>query len=221
MDITSYLLGKKSSGGSGGDIDWSALGYDSIPKNYENEWYKSFLIVSRYVDNWDTTRTTVSGYFEDYTAAIAPLIDTHNVVNFSYMFSTDHNDFVEVVPQYDTSNGTNFSYMFNFLDNLKYVPIFDTSKATNMEGMFTEGANKLLWWKLLNNSMCYDYENSRYIYLEDSAINNILAMCINATSYTGIKTLAHLGLEDAYIAGEIQKFPLYQDFINAGWTTGY
>ena len=56
--------------------------------------------------------------------------------------------------------------------------------------------------------------------LSNESLNNILAMCANATSYTGTKTLAYIGISETQ-ATTCQGLSNYQDFINAGWTTGY
>ena len=58
--------------------------------------------------------------------------------------------------------------------------------------------------------------------LTDKSIDNILKMCINAISYSGVKTLQILGFSsNDYPASRIQELPSYQDFIDAGWTIGY
>ena len=57
--------------------------------------------------------------------------------------------------------------------------------------------------------------------LSDTSLDNILQMCINATSYTATKTLNHIGIYlDTYPASRIQALPHYQDFLDAGWTIG-
>ena len=45
-------------------------------------------------------------------------------------------------------------------------------------------------------------------------------MCINATAYTGTKTLQIVGLSSAQ-ATTCQGLSNYADFVEAGWTTGY
>ena len=45
-------------------------------------------------------------------------------------------------------------------------------------------------------------------------------MCANATSYTGTKTLAYIGLTSAQ-ANKCKSLSNYSAFIAAGWTTGY
>ena len=56
--------------------------------------------------------------------------------------------------------------------------------------------------------------------LTQESLNNILQMCINATSFTGTKTLKYLGLSSTQ-ATTCQSLSNYQAFLNAGWTTGY
>ena len=45
-------------------------------------------------------------------------------------------------------------------------------------------------------------------------------MCANATSYTGTKTLAYIGLTSEQ-ATKCQSLSNYSAFTAAGWTTGY
>ena len=53
--------------------------------------------------------------------------------------------------------------------------------------------------------------------LSNESLNNIMQMCINATNYTGIKTLQGIGLSTSQI--DICKtLSNYQAFTEAGWT---
>ena len=45
-------------------------------------------------------------------------------------------------------------------------------------------------------------------------------MCVNATSYSGTKTLAYIGLKEEQ-ATKCATLSNYQAFLDAGWTTGY
>lgn len=101
------------------------------------------------------------------------------------------------VTLFNTSKITNMSYMFYGCGDLQIIPVFDTSLVTNMQNMFYN-CNKLT----------------------SESLNNILQMCINATSYTGTKTLAQLGLSSTQ-ATTCQGLSNYQAFLAAGWTTGY
>ena len=106
---------------------------------------------------------------------------------------------LKTIPLLNTSSVDNMSSMFAYCYSLEDIPIFDTSNVTNFYNMFNSCGK-----------------------LTDTSLNNILEMCINATSYTGTKTLARLGLtSNNYPTSKIESLPSYQDFINAGWTIGY
>lgn len=104
---------------------------------------------------------------------------------------------LETVKNLRTNSASNMSYMFFYCSKLKNLDIFDTSKATNMQNMFSNCSN-----------------------LSNDSLNNIMQMCINASSYTGTKTLAQLGLTSSQ-ASTCQNLSNYSDFVTAGWTTGY
>lgn len=100
-----------------------------------------------------------------------------------------------IMPLVDTSEVTNFRMAFRTCPRLTTVPVLDTSSANDFGYMF------------------YDTPN-----LSDESLDNILQMCINASSYTGGKTLRSLSLSSSYYSDErIQALPHYQAFINAGW----
>lgn len=94
----------------------------------------------------------------------------------------------------DTSNVTNIDYMCQWCSNLTIIPQFNISNVTTMNKAF-EGCNSL------NND----------------SLNNIMAMCINATSYTGTKTLTYIGLSTSQIY-TCKKLSNWNDFVNAGWS---
>lgn len=126
-----------------------------------------------------------------------PAFNTQNATDISYMFSSCSS--IQEIPLLNTSNVTNMTYLCGSCTNLTTVPVLDTSKVTNMSAMF------IFDKKLSTNSL-----------------NNILQMCINATSFTGTKTLVYLGLSKSnYPASIIESLSNYQAFIDAGWTTGY
>jgi hypothetical protein len=58
------------------------------------------------------------------------------------------------------------------------------------------------------------------ISLSDESLNNILAMCTNATKITSNKTLEYIGLTSDQ-ATRCQSLSNYSAFTAAGWTTGY
>lgn len=174
------------------------------------------------------------------------LIDTSNMQDFSYMFNNCRQ--LLSIPTIDTSRGTDMSAMFYNCANLTSIPLINTSNATSTYRMFS-GCIKLVEVPLINTSnvtgmqqmfaSCSDLvsvpqlntsnvTNMTNMFngcssLNDTSLDNILLMCINATSYTDTKTLKQLGITSTtyYPVSRIEALPHYQDFINAGWTIGY
>lgn len=221
MDITSYLLGKKASGGGGSDLNWSAIGFSSTPQSIVDGYNYAVQIKN----NWDATQTDLSNKFTgDTKLSIMPLVDTSNATNVYLMFKNC--SCLTDVALFDTSNVTNFSNMFDGCKNLKTIPKFDTSSAQNMKSMFT-GCTYLenipvLDTSSLSGSNLLQSAFSSCNSLTNTSLDNILQMCIGATSYTGTKTLAKLGFNSTYQPAEtIQGLPHYQAFIDKGWTIGY
>lgn len=124
-----------------------------------------------------------------------PLFNTTNVTHMGNMFANCSN--LTSVPELDTQNVVNMSGMFFYNSKLTDVPLFNTQKVTTMADMFANCTR-----------------------LTNESLNNILKMCINATDYTATKTLKAIGLTSSQ-ATTCQSLSNYNDFINAGWTTGY
>lgn len=165
--------------------------------------------------------TNMSNMFESCSNLTEiPLLDTSSVTNMSYMFSSCSK--LETVPQLNTSNVTNMTFMFALCNSkLKQVPLFNTSKVTNMSYMFTnctslETVPQFDASKVTNFTNMFDGCTR----LSNNSLNNIMAMCVGATSYTGTKTLKRLGLSssNATICTGLSN---YSAFTSAGWTTGY
>ena len=194
MDITSYLLGKNSSGGGGGGgLDWSAIGYDSTPQAIIDGYNHALEIQNNFVP----ATSMWSKYANDRKLTFFPLVDTSISTSMSYMFSNCQG--LISISLIDTKNVKNFERMFSGCYSLKDVPQFDTSNATVFLNTF---------------NLCYC--------LSDNSLNNILKMCINATSYTGSKTFKILGFTSQdYPVSRIEALPSYQAFLDAGWTIGY
>lgn len=147
----------------------------------------------------DTSSVTDFGYMCSNCWALEsfPQIDTSNGTTFQTTFSRCYA--LETAPSINLSNATNLSYMYNYCRNLKNVPAYSIPKATNLSYMFTDCSS-----------------------LTTQSLENILAMCISATAYTGTKTLAQLGFSSSnYSKTRIQNLSNYQDFVNAGWSIGY
>lgn len=103
------------------------------------------------------------------------------------------------IPQLNTSKVTTFKRFVYGCSNLENLPQLDFSSATDLSEMFVD---------------CGKFT--------DASLNNILASCIGATSYTGTKTLTQLGIYSyRYSASRIQALSNYQAFLDAGWTIGY
>lgn len=88
---------------------------------------------------------------------------------------------------------TAMNNFFNGCTLLENIPIYDTSAITSWSSAFAN---------------C----NS----LTDTSLDNILVMCINATSYNGTKKLSTLGISNTYDT-RIASLPHYNDFLTAGW----
>lgn len=183
--------------GDGGSFppDWSLIGYQNTPQNVIDDFNYSKSIH----DNWDNTETNLQSKFQnDTTVEIFPLVDCSNVTNMISMFNNCSN--LKTLPLLNTENVTNMAYMFGACRKLKNIPQFNTSKCIN-----------------LNNFVVNVGES-----LTNESLNNILAMCINVddNNYIGTKTLSAIGLTSAQ-ATVCQGLSNYQDFLDAGWTTGY
>jgi len=125
------------------------------------------------------------------------------------------------LPAFSTSNVTSMSYMCSYCYALTTIPQFDTSGVTNMSGMLY-GCIGIRTIPVLNTSNVTTMYNMFYgcDALTSESLNNILQMCINATSYTNTKTLKALGLTSTQ-ATTCTGLSNYSAFIAAGWTTGY
>lgn len=173
--------------------DWSQLGYSTVPAGV----IEDFNYSKNIYDNWDSTQTDlVNKFYNNRDLVYMPLVDTSNVYRMTNMFKSCSN--LKTVSLLNTSNCTNMGSMFEACSNLQNIPILDTSKVEIL-GYFVKNCNRLT----------------------DESLNNIMKMCINATeTFTQTKTLALLGLTSEQ-ATRCQSLSNYQDFLDAGWTTGY
>ena len=72
-------------GGTSGDVDWSAIGYDGT-----EEPFMSYLNYSKQIyDNWDIGQTDLKLKFSnDFNLILMPKVNTDNVTNMRYMFGS-------------------------------------------------------------------------------------------------------------------------------------
>lgn len=223
MDIVSYLLGKNSSGGGGGgsDLDWTVLGYSERPEAIDDGYNYALQIKN----NWVSPTTMSTKFTDNYDIVYMPLVDTSNATSFASTFKNCYR--LEKVPLLNTSNATNMQSTFYSCYGLTEVPLFDTSKVTSMNQMFYFCQNlkdvPQFDTSSFNSNNSFTNMFIGCVSLTDTSLNNILGMCINATSYAGTKTLQRLGFSDynVFPVSRIQALPKYQDFIDAGWTIGY
>lgn len=163
----------------------------------------------------------------DNTKSLLSLIV--NVKPFSLGNNIDMNSFfkncinLENVPMLDTSKIKTMSSCFSSCGKIETMPLWNTSIVTTMSNMFS-GCTELKNVPVLNTTTLLTASSmfSNCNKLTDESIDNILQMCANATLFTGTKTLYALGFRKTiYTQAKIQSLPHYQDFIDAGWTTGY
>lgn len=220
MDLFSYLLGKQSGGGGGGDShDWSLIGYSEEPQAIEEGYNYAVEIM----ENWDNTQTNLQNKFlSDNKLIFMPLVDTSSATSMYNTFSQCVG--MISMPLLDTSKVTSMYGMFYNCHNLKSVPQFNTQNVTDVQTMFQSCAS-------LQNVPQLNLSKVRYATnmfkscakLTDTSLDNILKMCANTTSaYKDTKTLKQLGFSaNNYSVSKIEALPHYQDFTNAGWTIGY
>ena len=169
----------------------------------------------------DTSKVTDMVDMFAYCANLTtiPLLDTSNVTNMQSMFRTCNN--LTNIPLLNTNKVTSMKEMFSQCSSLIEVPLLDTSKVTNMHSMFIS-CTSLTTVPLLSTDVVTDmgYMFNDCPNLSDDSLNNVLAMCTNATAYTGAKTLKKIGLTSDQ-ATKCATLSNYSAFTAAGWTTGY
>ena len=169
----------------------------------------------------DTSKVVYMGSMFGYCTNLTtiPQLDTSNVTNMDSIFSGCSH--LTNVPLLNTSKVTQLRYAFASCESLTEIPQLNTSSAASMAQMFRDCTN-LTTVPLLNTSKVEYMEEMVYgcTNLSNESLNNILAMCKNATKYTGTKTLKFIGLtsEQANICKTLSN---YNAFTSAGWKTGY
>lgn len=166
MDIESYILGKKASGGGSSDLDWSAIGYTQTPQSIIDGYNYAIYIQN----NWDRTKN----FRDDKNIVYMPLLDDINVTTFSEYFYGCTN--LKEMPALEV-NSKNLSYMFYDCPSLQYVDTsnFDTGETTSMRSMFAN---------------CYTIKN-----IDVSSFNTKKVIDMNQM-FTGCKKLTELDLSN-------------------------
>ena len=199
LDITSYLLGKKSGGGgkkpelqeksititqNGETIVTPDEGKDGLSKvnittNVSGETSNNVLVDTKL--SYDTT----------YDLGIRALIktidplDTSNMTNMSNMFNGCNH--LVSIPQLNTSKVNNMKNMFSRCMAITTIPLLDTSNVTNMNNMFG-GCTQLTSIPQLNtskvNNMSGMFSNCEYLttipLLDTSNVTNMSNMFITS-----------------------------------------
>ena len=207
---------------SGGGLDWSAIGYNEIPQAIQDGYDYAVEIKN----NWSTTGSIASKFYNDYKIRYMPLVSITQT-NMQGTFSDAYG--LQSIPELNTSSVTNMRETFRECRSLQSIPELNTSSVTNMYGMFM-GCYSLTTVPLLDTSALNKTASVNNMFsncqkLSDQSLDNILQMCINATSLPSgtTKTLYAMGItsKSVYPTSRIQALPHYQDFIDAGWTIGY
>lgn len=164
-----------------------------ISMNYTFEGCKNLTAIP----SWNTSnlKSMVHAFYMCSSLNNIPLLDTSKVTNISDAFYKCTS--LTEIPQFNTSNVTNIARMVAYCTNLVTVPQLNIPKATEMTLIFKDCPN-----------------------LSEESLNNILATCTTATSYTNTKTLKYIGLTSEQ-ATKCTTLSNYQAFLDAGWTTGY
>ena len=169
----------------------------------------------------DTSKVTMMyNMFDSCRNLISiPLLDTSKATEMNNMFN--HCTSLSKIPQLDISKATSIAGMFGYCSSLKEIPQLDTSNATNAGAMF-RNCTALETVPLMNISKVTNLVSmfEGCTSLSDESLNNILGMCISATSYTDTKTLKYIGLTEDQ-ANKCKTLSNYSAFTSAGWTTGY
>lgn len=135
MEITSYLLGKKSSGGGGGSggLDWTALGYSGTPQALQEDYDYSLQIKN----NWNGSKLT-----SDIKLVYMPLVDCSNITDASqFFYSCSYLHYVPALNMTSVTNCNNMFYGCAFLTKLD-LKNFKTENVTRMDNMFN-GCSRL------------------------------------------------------------------------------
>lgn len=213
---TEYYSG---GGGSSYPPDWSEIGYETAPEGVIN----SFDYSKQIYDTWDNTITSMESKYKNNKDVIYfPNVDTKDVTSLRNCFSGCSG--LQEIPLINTEKVSSMYQAFYNCSSLISIPLFHTENVTDMTGICS-GCLSLVNVPILNTSALTSTSGRNMFAgcsrLSDASLNNILAMCTNATGVSSTyKTLASVGLS-AEQATKCQSLSNYAAFTAAGWTTGY
>lgn len=234
IDVNDYGLQKMKSGGGGGqpnlqskDITINQNGTTSVlPDTGYDGLSDVDVTVSGILDTSDAN-ATASDILTGKTAYVngVKLTGAYNpsvaVLPNGIKFSSSTATNMSWLTNVDISNVTSMGNLFYSCSQLTVVPVLNTSNVTSMNQL-CYACTRLTTVPALNTSKVTDMANMFYncSRLTNTSLNNILAMCIGATSYTGTKTLKKIGLSQTQ-AETCQTLSNWNAFVAAGWSTGY
>lgn len=128
----------------------------------------------------------------------------------------------EIDDNYDVTAVTNIKQLFYSCLALIKAPTMNTSHITNAQNLFNQ-CESLVTVPIYNFSSLTGNNNYNMFngctVLSNESLNNILATCITMTGVTN-KTLKYMGLSSTQ-ATTCQSLSNWNDFVTAGWTSGY
>ena len=195
MDITSYLLGKKSSGGGGSTIDWSQIGYNSEPtslKNIDEEAFNQALDIKERLDNLSNNKAIRDIFNPNEmreSILIWPDYDYTRFTNVSPFIGLFNNCYqlLEVPKIY--ARGRSMNTMFNGCYSLRKVDVsgFDTSSTTDISQIFRDC--KSLKTININNFDCGNVTNINQLFYEDYNLETVSMDLIDTPRATNFDSI--------------------------------
>ena len=197
------------------------------------------------IANLNTSKCTNFMYMFQGCSALEtiPLIDTSKGTSVTQMF---YQSGITTIPLLDFSSATSLLSMFQYCTKLESVPLLNISHIRTLMSAFS-GCTKLAELPAFDtssvidmSSMCYNckvlttvpqFITANVITMQsvfascpnltNESLNNILGMCTNVSeSYRNTKTLKDVGLTQEQ-AETCQTLSNWDDFVAAGWTSGY
>lgn len=166
--------------------------------------------------NMSNATSTEYMFTNCYNLITIPELNTSNVTSMRSMFNNCYG--LKTMSLIDTSNNTSMREMFKNCYCLHTIPLLNTAKVTSMYSTFN-GCLALVSVPVLDTSKVTDFTScfANCTSLSDDSLNNILQMCINATSYAGTKSLYAMGIDTSLYYNRITSCSNYQAFLSAGW----